>query len=251
MSRTTLSAAMLNSKVPYKAHTETSRGDTMNWPTLSAAISRRNTIFITGGSIAGVCFLVGPTPAAAAAAAGLSPKEAKDTLFAARDSLKQLLDNWEKATIDCTSASVDNTLLATENKEKLLEKAKTSALFDKESAVMSCKSSSTKVRAFISKLKNLDKVFAAARNILNDDVDLDQWFAFIDKYNESMATANGVSYTSSFDLSSLNGKKTGTADSQDESKLSGSSDNLDSAKSALFTAQDSLAELCYMITASE
>ena len=40
----------------------------------------------------------------------------------ATEALDSLLDNWEKATVDCTYADVPRDLLEAKNKEKLLEK---------------------------------------------------------------------------------------------------------------------------------
>ena len=40
----------------------------------------------------------------------------------ATEALDSLLDNWEKATVDCTYADVPRELLEAKNKEKLLEK---------------------------------------------------------------------------------------------------------------------------------
>ena len=43
-------------------------------------------------------------------------------LTEATEVLSSLLENWDKATIDCTYADVPRELLETKNKEKLLEK---------------------------------------------------------------------------------------------------------------------------------
>ena len=53
----------------------------------------------------------------------------------AQDTLDKLLSNWKRATIDCTFADVPRELLETKNKELLLEKASTFALFDKSVSV--------------------------------------------------------------------------------------------------------------------
>ena len=62
-----------------------------------------------------------------------------DVLIEATEALSSLLDNWEKATVDCTYADVPRELLEAKNKEKLLEKASEFALFDKSTSVVSCK----------------------------------------------------------------------------------------------------------------
>ena len=65
------------------------------------------------------------------AASPISATDAAETLIASRAALAALLANWEKATIDCSVADVSRELLEQKNKEELLEKAKTFALFDK------------------------------------------------------------------------------------------------------------------------
>ena len=70
-------------------------------------------------------------------------------LSEANKALSSLLENWDKATIDCTYADVPRELLETKNKEKLLEKAATSALFDKSASVVSCKKTNRIVRDYI------------------------------------------------------------------------------------------------------
>lgn len=63
--------------------------------------------------------------------------------------LGSLLDNWEKATVDCIYADIPRELLETKNKEQLLDKASTFALFDKSVSVVSCKKSNKIVRDYI------------------------------------------------------------------------------------------------------
>lgn len=80
----------------------------------------------------------------------------------AEEVLRTLLDNWEKATVDCTYADVPRELLETKNKELLMEKAATSALFDKSVSVVTCKMNNRIVRDYIGAtgkgpLVNIDK----------------------------------------------------------------------------------------------
>lgn len=65
------------------------------------------------------------------------------------EALTSLLENWDKATIDCTYADVPRELLEAKNKEKLLEKASEFALFDKSTSVVSCKKTNRIVRDYI------------------------------------------------------------------------------------------------------
>lgn len=66
-----------------------------------------------------------------------------------RNTLTTLLDNWERATVDCTFADVPRELLDTKNKEELLEKASTYALFDKSTSVVTCKTTNRNVRDYL------------------------------------------------------------------------------------------------------
>lgn len=81
-----------------------------------------------------------------AAAATTSPRE---SIQQAQNTLTTLLDNWQRATVDCTFADVPRELLERKNKELLLEKAKTSALFDKSASVETCKTTNRIVRDYL------------------------------------------------------------------------------------------------------
>jgi hypothetical protein len=120
--------------------------------------------------LAAATFAVPFLPRSVFAAVNPSPEEAVETLISARTTLAFLLANWEKTVIDCSTADVSRDLLETQNKEQLLEKAKTFALFDKDAAVLSCKESNGKVRQFITRLKRLDGQFASAKVVVMDKV---------------------------------------------------------------------------------
>lgn len=72
-----------------------------------------------------------------------------DKLMEARETLGVLLANYNRATVDCTFADVPRELLETKNKEVLLEKASTFALFDKSVSVESCKTTNRIVRDYL------------------------------------------------------------------------------------------------------
>jgi hypothetical protein len=72
-----------------------------------------------------------------------------DKLIEARDTLDTLLTNYKRATIDCTYADVPRELLESKNKELLLEKASTFALFDKSVSVETCKTTNRIVRDYL------------------------------------------------------------------------------------------------------
>ena len=97
-------------------------------PGQSKAISRRDW---TAASIAAVtATLLSPATASAAA----EKEDPATTIIApirtATRTLQKLIDNWEDSVVDCNYADVPRELLETKNKEQLLEKASTFALFD-------------------------------------------------------------------------------------------------------------------------
>jgi len=84
-----------------------------------------------------------PAPSLAASSSS------RDSIQQAQTTLTTLLDNWQRATVDCTFADVPRDLLESKNKELLLEKAKTSALFDKSASVETCKTTNRIVRDYL------------------------------------------------------------------------------------------------------
>jgi hypothetical protein len=93
---------------------------------------------------------------AAAAAWSISPQTAVavedpniSAIKEAKSTLQLLLDNWQRATVDCNYADVPRDLLSTEKKNELLEKASTFALFDKSVSVESCRKTNRIVRQYI------------------------------------------------------------------------------------------------------
>ena len=76
-----------------------------------------------------------------------------DTIIAAlqdaQSTLDVLLSNWQRATVECNYADVPRDLLSAENKQLLLEKASTFALFDKSVSVESCKTTNRLVRDYV------------------------------------------------------------------------------------------------------
>ncbi|VEU36825.1 unnamed protein product [Pseudo-nitzschia multistriata] len=72
-----------------------------------------------------------------------------EKLMEAQETLNTLLENYERATTDCTFADVPRELLETKNKELLLEKAATNALFDKSASIETCKTTNRIVRDYL------------------------------------------------------------------------------------------------------
>lgn len=101
-------------------------------------------------------------------------------LIEAQETLGTLLDNWKRATIDCTYADVPRELLEQKNKELLLEKASTFALFDKSVSVESCKTTNRIVRDYLGvtgkgPLVGVEKKLKRGLNYLDDVDDLDAY----------------------------------------------------------------------------
>ena len=72
-----------------------------------------------------------------------------ENLVEAQETLSTLLTNYKRATVDCTFADVPRELLETKNKELLLEKAATNALFDKSASIETCKTTNRIVRNYL------------------------------------------------------------------------------------------------------
>lgn len=166
--------------------------------------SRRR--FLTG-LISSVC-LVSPGRVVAA-----TKKEATDdpvvSLIAARETLQKLLENWEKAVIDCTFADVPRELLEQRNKEELLEKASTFALFDKSVSVETCKTTNRVVRDYlgatgIGPVVGLEKQMKRALDRVKPD-NLDDFVVEIERIEQLLSKARSLAYTAGVaDFNSVN-----------------------------------------------
>mmetsp|Transcript_14046 Transcript_14046/g.30508 ORF Transcript_14046/g.30508 Transcript_14046/m.30508 type:complete len:266 (+) Transcript_14046:388-1185(+) len=157
------------------------------------------------------------------------------------DALGSLLTNWDRATVDCTYADVPRELLETKNKELLLEKAKTSALFDKSASVVSCRKNVRIVRDYIGStgkgpLINADKRFL--KRVVADRVDpdmLDDYYSNVEAFSQAIARAATLSYTAGMsDMDSIN-----TFAKGDEAAL-GDSASLEQARKAIVEAKDAM-----------
>ena len=169
--------------------------------------------------------------------------------MAADDALSTLLKSWTKSTIDCSVADVSRDLLSSQNKEQLLEKASTFALFDKDSAVMSCREDNTKVKAFISKLKNLEKEFKAARSIVEDSGgDLDAYIDNVERYQSSMSSALGFASLMAQDYASINPQKMEPGLSEKEQVISGGNEASEQTKRQLEEALSTLKNVNSMLS---
>ena len=169
----------------------------------------------------------------------------KDDLIASirqgTKTLQTLLDNWAKAVIDCTYADVPRDLLESKNKELLLEKASTNALFDKSASVVSCKTTNRIVRDYLGAtgkgpLVGFDKKLQQSVPIVSDaddvTVDLEAYVQLIEEVQQALSKANSLSYTAGVsDLSSIN-----NFDKENEETILASNNNLQEARAAIQTA---------------
>ena len=172
-------------------------------------VSRRDVMINTG--LLGCIQLTGlsrPAYAAATTAKG-SMADPVSTITSARETLQKLLDNWEKAVIDCTFADVPRELLEQKNKEALLEKASTFALFDKSVSVETCKTTNRVVRDYlgatgIGPVVGLEKQMKQALDRVNPDF-LDEYVTEIELIEQSLAKARSLAYTAGVaDFNSVN-----------------------------------------------
>jgi hypothetical protein len=190
-------------------------------------------------------------PAAAAPSSTViySREQVTELLQNAIDTLQTLLNNWSKAVVDCTYADVSRDLLETKNKELLLKKASTSALFDKSgSVVISCKTSNRVVRDYLGltgkgPLVGLSKLVKNGMNQLitddNDDDDLELYIQSMEELERTMARASSYSYSAGT-IADVNAIQNFDPTEQDRVLESNDNANLRQTKQAI---QESLMEL--------
>ena len=116
----------------------------------------------------------------------------------AQDTLDKLLVNWKRATVDCTYADVPRELLEAKNKELLLEKASTFALFDKSVSVETCKTTNRIVRDYLGvtgkgPLVGIDKQLRKGLDFIDPD-DLENYVNEIENFSQALSRASSLSY---------------------------------------------------------
>lgn len=165
----------------------------------------------------------------------------------ATEALTSLLDNWKRATIDCTYADVPRELLETKNKEKLLEKASEFALFDKSTSVVSCKRTNKIVRDYIG-ATGKGPLVGAEKKLLRKNVvekvdpeSLDDYFSAVESFSQSISRATSLSYTAgTADFDSMNNFAKG--------EENGDGSNLEQAREAIKEANDALKKAVSLMT---
>lgn len=167
--------------------------------------------------------------------------------------LQKLVTNWERAVIDCTYADVPRELLEQKNKELLLEKASTFALFDKSVSVTSCKTVNNRVRDYLGRtgigpVAGLDGLLkqTTALVLSSDRMDveeIDSILQTIEEIQRELTRADSFSYSARRDFSSMNNFDP----EQTETVLSDTRSNLALCKAAIETAVDKLNALLNML----
>jgi hypothetical protein len=159
--------------------------------------------------------------------------------------LTTLVDNWERATVDCNYADIPRELLEQKNKDMLLEKASTWALFDKSSSVvLSCKRTNRLVRDYIGVTGKGPCVGADKRMLKRQLIDsrvnpnsLEEYYTAVETYSQAMSAAISLSYTAgTADFDSVNNFDKG----QQELSISRADTSLDKARISILEAKRSL-----------
>lgn len=170
-----------------------------NTPLCRRALMRRTAAAWIGGTTTAspptTVVAVPSSPALAAAT-----EDPRDSIRQAQSTLSTLLDNWQRATVDCTFADVPRELLQQKNKELLLEKASTYALFDKSVSVETCKTTNQIVRDYLGvtgkgPLLGMEKKLKLALDNVNVDR-LEDYIAEMESFQYSMNQAASLSYMS-------------------------------------------------------
>ena len=167
----------------------------------------------------------------------------------AADTLQKLLDNWKKAVVDCTYADVPRELLSQENKQELLEKASTFALFDKSVSVVSCKTNNRVVRDYLGTtakgpLVGLDKQLRRALDEYEIE-DLDTYVQVLEDVQQALAKADSFSYSASSDFSALNNFQ-----EEDATKILSGNSNLQECRSCIQSAVEGLNRIIKILNSS-
>jgi hypothetical protein len=169
-----------------------------------------------------------------------TPTSGLDEIRESTEALQLLLDNWSRAVVDCTYADVPRELLETKNKAELLEKAKTSALFDKSASVVSCKTTNRIVRDYLGStgkgpVVTLDKALRRGLEELGNEGSEaleEEYLQLMEEVQSALTKADSLSYAAGVsDLSSINNFRPGS-----ESAVLESNSNLQETRRAIEAA---------------
>ena len=207
---------------------------------ISPDVSRRDWVAASIATATATAALLLPVDGRALAA----EKEDSATIIAsirqAKKALQKLLDNWEESVIDCNYADVPRELLGADNKELLLEKASTFALFDKSVSVVTCKTNNKKIRDYLGRtgigpMVGLDKKLRRAFDLIDDPDDLDAYVVATEAAQQALSRADSYSYTAGGDYDALN-----NFEKEDQGKVLENNSNLKQVRQSLQTAIDNL-----------
>ena len=172
--------------------------------------------------------------------------------------LTSLIENWDRATIDCTYADVPRELLESKNKEQLLEKASTFALFDKSTSVVSCKKTNKIVRDYIGvtgkgPCVNIEKRMLK-RSVVDSFVDpdnLEEYYSQVELFSQAISRAASLSYAAgSADFDSVNNFAKGEKGGSSIPASDGDNSNLEQARKAIVEAKTSI-DLIFSLLSTE
>lgn len=209
-------------------------------PTTRRAWLAHTKAALLAGSTATILSLADPPLPAHAASTKASSSNVVGAIREAQETLAILLDNWQRATEECIFADVPRELLETKNKELLLEKASTYALFDKSVSVETCKTSNRLVRDYIGAtgkgpLVGVDKKLRQAMDLVEDIDDLDVYVTELESFSQSLSRAASLSYTAgTADFDSMNSFSKGERGNRNENS------NLEQARKAIMEAKSSI-----------
>eukprot|EP00536_Pseudo-nitzschia_multiseries_P001019 jgi/Psemu1/294249/fgenesh1_pm.13_\ len=170
-----------------------------------------------------------------------TPTNPLQKLIEAQKTLDTLLSNYERATTDCTFADVPRELLESKNKELLLEKAATNALFDKSASIETCKTTNRIVRDYLGvtgkgPLVGVEKKIQSGLKFVDPDF-FDDYVSELESFSQAYSKATSLSYTAGVaDLDSVNNF---SKDDADESNRDVNS-NLQQTKEAIKEAKRNL-----------
>jgi hypothetical protein len=173
-----------------------------------------------------------------------------------QETLDTLLKNWKRATVDCTFAEVPRELLEQQNKELLLEKASTFALFDKSVSVETCKTTNRVVRDYLGvtnkgPLVQIMKTLQSSKalDLLQDPDDLDVYLSEVESFGQALANATSLSYTAgTADLNSVN---TFSKEQSNNMKEGDDDSNLEQARKSIVEMKMHLDKVLELLTKEE
>jgi hypothetical protein len=215
---------------------------------LSSPFSRRTAFLQSSFVLTSLLSCPTTSHAKSTSSQAIPPEEDVSLIQQAASALTSLLDNWDRATIDCTYADVPRELLESKNKEQLLEKASTFALFDKSTSVVSCKKTNKIVRDYIGvtgkgPCVNIEKRMLR-RTVVDsfvDPDDLEDYYSQVEVFSQAISRASSLSYAAgSADFDSMNNFAKGERGSSAGGSTNGGetdNSNLEQARKAIVEAK--------------